>query len=631
MQKQSNHPKGGDGSQAMPGQFAQHVDHILSDSTPLGEVATLPELLRRRCQLSPEREAYRQYEAHVWRRYSWREVEECVARWQAALAGEHLVSGDRVAVLLRNCVEWVCFDLAAQALGLAVVPLYTADHAENTADILADSGARLLLVGHLDQWMAVAKLRTRLPYLSHVLCLEAPVTPVPDTGIRVSFVAQWLPREAPPQINMAKDPHTLATIVYTSGTTGHPKGVMLSHANILSNIHAVVRHEPIDPDDLFLSFLPLSHAFERTAGCYLPMLTGSCVAYAREVSTLAEDLAMMHPTVLVSVPRIYERIYARLQQQLAERGALTRALVRWTQELGWRQFQARHHRGTAPGRWDRLWRPVLQYLVARPFLARFGGRLRLAVSGGAPLSLTLSRCLVSLGLPLLQGYGLTEAAPVVSVNRLNDNVPGSAGTPLPGIEVRLGEQNELLVRGPNVMMGYWNRPEDTAQVIDAEGWLHTGDQGRIEDGHVFIVGRLKEIVVLSTGEKITPDNVEMALIEDPLIDQAMVIGEGKPYLVALLVLNAKAWGALAKQWLLPTEDSAALTDVRFQQHIENLCRQSLARFPEYAQVRRCWVTLEPWTIANGLLTPTLKLKRPAIEHRFAEHILKLYVGHLSPV
>ncbi len=609
----------------------QHVGHVFPHSMTLGEVATLPELLRWRCQCSPEHEAYRQYEAGVWRSYSWGEVEGLVARWQLALAGEHFVSGDRVAVLLRNGVEWICFDLAAQSLGLVVVPLYTADHAENTANILADSGARLLLVGHLNQWMAVAGLRRGLPHLSHVLCLEMPLTLVPDTSIRVSFVARWLPREAPPQINVTKDPHALATLVYTSGTTGLPKGVMLSHANILSNIQAVVRHVPIDQDDLFLSFLPLSHAFERTAGCYLPMLTGSCVVYAREISTLGEDLAMVRPTILVSVPRIYERIYGRLQQQLAERGALARALVRWTQELGWRQFRANQHRGTAPGWWDRLRLSLLQYLVARPFLAHFGGRLRLAVSGGAALSVPLARYLVGLGLPVMQGYGLTEAAPVVSVNQPDDNVPESAGIPLPGIEVRVGEQNELLVRGPNVMMGYWNRPEETAKAIDAEGWLHTGDQGRIENGHVFIVGRLKEIIVLSTGEKITPEVVEMALIEDPLIDQAMVVGEGKPYLAALLVLNSRAWGALAKRWSLPAEDSAALVDERLQQHIENLCRQSLARFPEYAQVRRCWVTLEPWTIANGLLTPTLKLKRPAIEHRFAEHILKLYVGHLSPV
>jgi long-chain acyl-CoA synthetase len=230
----------------------------------------------------------------------------------------------------------------------------------------------------------------------------------------------------------------------------------------------------------------------------------------------------------------------------------------------------------------------------------------------------------------MQGYGLTEAAPVVSVNQPDDNVPESAGIPLPGVEVRLGEKNELLVRGPNVMMGYWNRSEDTAKAIDAEGWLHTGDQGRIENGHVFIVGRLKEIIVLSTGEKVTPDDVEMALIEDPLIEQAMVVGEGKPYLAALLVLNSRAWGALAKRWLLSAEDSAALADERLQQHIENLCRQSLARFPDYAQVRRFWLTLEPWTIDNGLLTPTLKLKRLAIEKRFATHILDLYTGHMPP-
>ncbi len=216
-------------------------------------------------------------------------------------------------------------------------------------------------------------------------------------------------------------------------------------------------------------------------------------------------------------------------------------------------------------------------------------------------------------------------------NRLHDNLPESVGIPLPGVEVRLGEQQELLVRGPNVMKGYWNRPEETATAIDAEGWLHTGDQVRIEHGYVFIVGRLKDIVVLSTGEKVAPEALEMTLIEDPLIDQAMVVGEGKPYLAALVVLNAQAWGALAQRWSLSAEDPAALTDARLQQHIENLCRRSLAGFPEYAQVRRCWVTLEPWTIDNGLLTPTLKLKRPAIEHRFAEQILTLYVGHLSLV
>ncbi|CAE6740544.1 AMP-dependent synthetase/ligase [Nitrospira defluvii] len=600
------------------------------DSITTDDVTTLPELFRLRCQRSPEREAYRQCEASVWRSYSWREVEGLVARWQLALAGENLASGDRVAVLLKNSVEWVCFDLAAQSLGLAVVPLYAADHENNTTYILADSGARLLLVGHIDQWFALAGHRARFPQLSHVLCLETACTPVPATGIQVSFIKHWLPSGARPQVNLAKDTHALATIVYTSGTTGRPKGVMLSHFNILSNAQAVITQVQAYPEDLFLSFLPLSHAFERTVGCYLPMMAGSCVAYARAINKLAEDIAMVRPTILVSVPRIYERMYVRLQNQLGKKCAMTRALFHWAQEIGWRHFQATRRHGEAPGRWAALLRPVLQYLVADKFLARFGGRLRLAVSGGAPLSLTLSQCFVGLGVPLVQGYGLTEAAPVVTSNRPEDNLPESVGIPLPGVEVRLGEQNELLVRGPNVMMGYWNRPEDTARAINAEGWLHTGDQARIENGYVFIVGRLKEIVVLSTGEKIVPEAVEMALVLDPLIDQAMVVGEGKPYLAALLVLNAGAWRSMAQRWSLPAEDPAALADVRLQHHIENLCHRRLASVPEYAQVRRFWLTLEPWTLDNDLVTPTLKLKRPAIEQRFAEHILKLYSGHLPP-
>lgn len=616
----------------MKGKTVQHVAVRLSpDNITIGDVATLPELLRWRCQRSPEREAYRQYEAEVWRTYSWREVEGLVACWQVALARESLGVGDRVAVLLKNSVEWVCFDLAAQSLGLAVVPLYTADHENNTSYILADSGARLLLVGHISQWVALAGHRTRFPQLSHVLCLETACTPVPDTGIPVSFIKRWLPSEARPQVNLAKDPQALATIVYTSGTTGRPKGVMLSHCNILSNAQAVLTHVQAYPEDLFLSFLPLSHAFERTVGCYLPMMAGSCVAYARAINKLAEDLAMVRPTILVSVPRIYERMYIRLQNQVGGKCAMVRVLFHWAQELGWRHFQAIHHHGKAPSRWTALLRPVLRYLVSDKVLAHFGGRLRLAVSGGAPLSHTLSRCFVGLGVPLLQGYGLTEAAPVVTSNRPEDNLPESVGVPLPGVEVRLGEKNELLVRGPNVMMGYWNRPEDTARAIDAEGWLHTGDQARIENGYVFIVGRLKEIVVLSTGEKVVPEAVEMALMLDPLIDQAMVVGEGKPYLVALLVLNAEAWGVLAERWSLPAKDPAALADVRLQHHIEQLCHQRLAGVPEYAQVRRCWSMLEPWSIDNDLVTPTLKLKRPAIEKRFAEDILKLYAGHLPPM
>jgi long-chain acyl-CoA synthetase len=313
---------------------------------------------------------------------------------------------------------------------------------------------------------------------------------------------------------------------------------------------------------------------------------------------------------------------------LRGKSAVLRALFRWVQELGWRHFKATHHHDKAPVRGALLLWPLLHNLVADKVLAPLGGRLRLPVSGGAPLSATLTRCLVGLGLPLLQGYGLTEAAPVVTVNRPDDNVPESVGVPLPGVEVRLGENSELLVRGPNVMMGYWNRPEDTAKAIDVEGWLHTGDQARIDEGYVFIVGRLKEIIVLSNGEKVTPEDVEMALMLDPLIDQAMVVGEGKPYLAALLVMNAEAWHVMAQRWSLPADDSATLADMRLQHHVKVICQESLKRFPNFAKVRRFWLTLEPWTIDNGLVTPTMKLKRSAIEKRFSEQILQLY-GHIQ--
>jgi long-chain acyl-CoA synthetase len=327
------------------------------------------------------------------------------------------------------------------------------------------------------------------------------------------------------------------------------------------------------------------------------------------------------------VPRVYERVHAKVQLGLIEKGVPAQRLFHWAEQIGWQRFEAAQHH-EEPGALVRLMWPALRHLVADKILSRLGGRLRLAISGGAPLYGAISHCFVGLGLPLLQGYGLTEAAPVVTGNTLEDNVPESVGTPLAGVELKLGDKDELLVHGPNVMLGYWNDSEATAKAIDAEGWLHTGDVARIaENGHVFIVGRLKEILVLSTGDKVAPADLEMAITQDPLFDQAMVVGEGKPYLAALLVLNGDAWGTLAGELALEparavTQQDPTLTGFALKK-IETL----LQGFPGQARVRRVWLTLEPWTIENGLITPTLKLKRPRLEARFAQEIVKLYVGH----
>jgi len=580
---------------------------------------TLPGLLARRVELTPDRIAYRQFEGQAWRSYTWRDVEERVARWRAGLAGEGLAPGDLVAMSLPNGLDWVCFDQAALGLGLVTVPLYATDSPGNLAHILADSGARLLLLDSDARWGPLAALRSRLPELRRVLCQK--VTAAADDPA-VRRVDDWLPAAGMPA-RLADDPDDLATLVYTSGTTGPAKGVMLSHRNILSNAEAVMQRIPALPTDVFLSFLPLAHAFERTVGYYLPMMAGSCVTYARSVEQLREDLVTVRPTVLLSVPRVYDKIYAAIQAKLGDRG-LKRRLFDRAVAIGWQRFEATSGRGPAPGLRDRLSWPVLRHLAATPVLNRLGGRLRVAVSGGAPLSATVARFFVGLGLPLTEGYGLTEAAPVVSNVAPEAFIPGWVGLPLPGVETRIGPKDELLVRGPNVMLGYWGQPEATAQVIDADGWLHTGDVVAERGGYLAIRGRLKEILVTSTGEKVPPADMEMALTMDPLIDQAMVVGEGRPYLAALLVLAPGPWQQVAGGLGLDPGAPLALADPRACEAVLARVADRLGAFPGHARVRAVHLSLSPWTVENGLMTPTMKLKRPELEARFATVIDALY-------
>jgi long-chain acyl-CoA synthetase len=596
------------------------------DTIPFAEAATLHSVFERRCARSPRAEAYRQFNSTMggWRSYTWGDVHGLVERWRGALAGENLAPGTRVAVMLRNCVDWVCFDQAAHALGLVVVPLYATDNVGNIAYILGNSGARVLLIGEAERWQALAPLRTEMPELSRVLCC-GPVGEGMKGDPLLRAVDTWLAEAHGVEARPTRDPDALATIVYTSGTTGRPKGVMLSHRNILSNVDAVLQTVEVYREDLLLSFLPLSHALERTVGYYLPVATGSAVAFARSVQDLAEDLQTIHPTVLVSVPRVYERVYAKIQQQLEEKGAPARQLFEAAEDVGWHRFEAAQHRGEAPGALASLMWPVLRHLVADKLLARLGGRLRIAVSGGAPVSRKLMHCFIGLGLPVLQGYGLTEASPIVTANRLEDNVPDSVGRPIPGVEVKLGPADELLVRGPNVMLGYWNDPAKTAETIDADGWLHTGDIARIDDaGHVYIVGRIKDILVTSTGEKVPPADLELAITEDPLFEQVFVMGEGKPFVAALAVLNRDAWNALAQAHGLPAD---ALHVPETKQAVLERLQPRLAPFPSYARVRQVWLSLEPWTTDNGLITPTMKLRRRQLEQRFAREIEAIYAGH----
>jgi long-chain acyl-CoA synthetase len=586
---------------------------------------SLAGLFQARAAATPDKTAYRFFDANTqtWITRSWGEVAAEVVRWRKALAKEDLAPGDRVAIMLRNCVEWVVCDQAALSLGLVTVPLYLDDRPENASYILDHSGARLLVVEGRFQHRKLAQIIGRSKTLERVISLLPPEDFGPWSG-KLVLADDWLKAaEGTPVPERSITGDMLASVVYTSGTTGRPKGVMLTHDNILWNIWYVLQCGPFGPEDVFLSFLPMSHTFERTCGIYLPMTIGAEVAFARSILQLAQDLEVVKPTVLISVPRIYERMYGRIHDALETKSALLRLLFRITVDVGWRRFE--HAQKRAPWHPKLLLWPLLEPKVAAPITRRLGGRLKYAVSGGAALSPTIARTFISLGIPLYQGYGLTETSPVVSVNRPNSNIPSSIGLPIPGVETRIGESDELLTRSRCVMRGYWQNPEATRAAIDAEGWFHTGDRAcEDERGHLHIVGRIKEIIVLSNGEKIPPADMEAAILLDPLFEQVMVVGEAQPYLAAIAVLNREHWAELAREHGVNPVLPDSLNDARIAKALLQRVAAQATDFPGYAQVRRVRATLDGWTVDDGLLTPTLKIKRDPIAEKYKDTIKAMY-------
>jgi long-chain acyl-CoA synthetase len=590
---------------------------------------TLDGLFDERVRRTPEAIGYKDFDksAQRWVDSSWREVAAQVARWRAALAQEAFEHGERAAIQVPNSIEWIYFDQAVFGEGLVSVPLYTEDRPDNVAYILRDAAVRLLLVQNLTQWHKLAPALEANTTLQRVLVLRTPRDAEQAQAAlagdeRLRFVDDWLPASVAKLRRRSGDPHALASIVYTSGTTGRPKGVMLSHHNMLAVAHAAAASVDVYQQDLFLSFLPLSHTLERTAGYYLPMMAGATVAHARSVPQLAEDLVQIKPTVLIAVPRIFERVHDRIMGQLEKQSGLPRALFRATVRLGWQQFL--HRQGRARWTPGLVFVPLLKRLVANKVTAKLGGQLRYAVSGGAALPFPVAKTFIGLGVEILQGYGLTETSPVISVNRPDRNDPASVGEPLRGIEVRIGENDELLARSPGIMLGYWNNHAASAEMIDPDGWLHTGDQARIEDGRVYITGRIKDILVLSNGEKVPPADMEAAICMDPLFDQALVLGEGRACLAALLVLNSDLWFGFARELGLDPFQRESLEDDRLQRKVLARVRQQLHDFPGYAKIRRAALTLEPWTVENGLLTPTLKVKRATVMEQFADRVEVLF-------
>lgn len=596
----------------------------------LENFTTLPQLLVNSVERYGEREALRQFdkETKSWHSLSYAQLMVRVMEWRRAYAAMNLERGTRIGILMPNSIDHACADQAALANGLVPVPLHAIDTPGASAFILSDSRAKVLVTDKLTRWKQIKAAGGDLQDLTAVIITEDEVDD--ETGM-VRGLSEWL-AAGTHVVELPEGPKEddLAGIVYTSGTTGRPKGVMLTHGNIVSNVKATLECVFPQVGDIFLSFLPLSHTFERTAGYYLALATGCTIAYNRSVLLLADDLKTIRPTVIISVPRVYERIFARVHDKLKKSRPAARYLFDWAVEIGWRDFCRRNHlpvEHTGRAWLDGLMRPLVRK-VSSTLLDQFGGKLRIAISGGAALSSKVVRTFCGLGLPIIQGYGMTEASPIIAGNNRTLNQPNTVGKPFNNVEVRLGEGDEIQIKGPSITRGYWNRPDATADAFTEDGWFRTGDVGGFNElGLLSIKGRIKEIIVTSTGEKVPPADLEAAIETDPLFSQCYVIGESRPYLSLITVVNPDEWASFAKSCGVDPADPASLDNPSVKTAALKRAKTAAGEFPHYALPRAVVLTQEPWTIENGLITPTLKLKRGPLSKKFANVIAQLYATH----
>ncbi|MCA0927929.1 AMP-dependent synthetase/ligase [Ruegeria profundi] len=577
---------------------------------------TIPEAFEARVSDTPDSPAYIQFVNGAWQTLTWRMVKERVDKRRAAFAQTGLRSGDRIGIFLPNGVEWIVTDLAAMSERLVTVPVYTRDSAANICHVLNDSGAALCVTDSIDRWEGLGPDRKSLTELSHVWLLNGE-QPSRGRAIACPDPAKGRHQQDPGEFG---SPNDLATLIYTSGTTGAPKGVMLAHKALLWNAATVGKINPISNKDLFLSVLPLAHAFERTLGYICPMLANSPVAFTRSIQELAQDMETLHPTVMLAVPRLFERFHDKVISE-AEGSLISRKLLAWTEAIGWHRRQVIEKNLPPPSTMAKLYWSLIGKRVARRVHAAFGGQIRMLICGGAHLSADTSRFFAAMEIPLLQGYGLTEAGPAVTGSTIEDRRCDSVGFTLPGSELRIGDRQELLVRSPSAMIGYWNNPDATNDAFDQDHWLRTGDAAEIIDERVYINGRIKDILVLSTGENVNPTPIETALAANPLVDQVCVLGDGKPWCSAVVVVNVPKFQAWCRG-----------LDISLADPMPEQVRRKLVKFlaiglediPPFARIRDIVIETEPWGLESGLITPTLKPKRPQILARYERAFTKLY-------
>jgi long-chain acyl-CoA synthetase len=542
-----------------------------------------------------------------------------------------LAAGDRVVLMSETRPEWVAVDLAILCAGGVTVPIYPTLSSPQAQYIVQDSGARFAFVSNHDQAAKLQKQRHSLASLEVIVLFDGKeaaagsVVSLEEVAARghARMVGEWGVARQFKEGARAIRPDDLATIIYTSGTTGEPKGVMLTHHNIMSNVRASMRALPMSPADVGLSFLPLSHAFERTVA-YIYLVNGVSLAYAEGIDTLARDLLVARPTVMTAVPRVYEKFYARVLEGVGHEPGYRRAMFNWAKGLGERRAGALKY-GRKPGRG--MLDNIAERLVYAKVRARLGGRLNYLVSGSAPLPAFIGEFFYAIGIPIIEGYGLTETSPVLTVNPIDAPRFGTVGKAIPGVELRIAEDGEILARGPNIMKGYYNKPEATRAVLDPDGWFHTGDIGAIdEDGYLAITDRKKDLIVTSGGKKVAPQPIEIRLKSHPLVSEVVVIGERRRYPALLIVPDFQALDRRLNELGRPEEPDRERLVTRddvlalYQELVDGMNRD-LAQFE---RIKKIAVLPREFSIAAGELTPTMKVRRRSVEERWRDVIEEMY-------
>ncbi len=554
-----------------------------------------------------------------WRSLTVKEFEKATRECAARLANAGVGRGDRVALFAENRPEWHVVDFACHLLGAVLVPLYATLLAPQVRYIVEDSGSMLLLVSGKD------RVRTGLEAAEG---LEGVRVVGLDSGLAEGLPGLEelpLPRKKVPEVPAPVTASDLASIIYTSGTTGEPKGVMLSHGNFTSQVNAVKALYPITERDITMSFLPLSHVFERTVD-YVFFYFGSQINYVESIERVPTQLTEIRPTIMVSVPRLYERSYIKILAKISQEGGAKKRLFDWGLRVGRRVREAAWHHEAASA-FQRGQYAVARSRIFSKVVERLGGRLRFSISGGAPLAREVAEFFDIVGVPILQGYGLTESSPVIAANRVEANRLGSVGLVLPGVEVRIAPDGEILCSGPNVMLGYWNQPEATAETVDADGWLHTGDVGYLDgEGFLFITDRKKDIIVTSGGKNVAPQPIEGRLGATPYIAQAVLMGDKYPYLTALIVPNFENLQTHLESLGVRGLDHAAMAArPETSGLIEETVKTVNAGLAAHERIRRFTVLSREFSQEEGELTPTMKVRRRVVSERYREAIAAMYL------